>query len=178
MKRFHSVVTAIFLLITIVQFSSCERDKCKTRDVVCKNNGTCNEGNCICPAGFVGTNCDTAANQKFVDVFGGRIVFPSGSLYPNGYFINDTIRVAAIVGDNLGITWMHRHPAIAGIVFNGKISNNEIVVESFKASNGYTYKGSGSLNSNYYTITMQADSMLGGLALKTYNYTFIGARTQ
>jgi hypothetical protein len=178
MRTFNSIYIIPLLILIALQFCSCERDRCKTRATVCLNNGTCNNGSCICPADFEGDSCQTAMNKKFENTFGGRIVFANGSLYPNGYFINDTIKVLAKIGDNLGISWTHRHAPITGITFNGKIANNEVTVDAFKAANGYTYKGTGSLNKDYFTITMQADSLLGGLPLKTYNYTFIGARTQ
>lgn len=41
--------------IGAITFNSCS-DPCK--DVTCENGGTCNEGDCECPEGFSGTNCE------------------------------------------------------------------------------------------------------------------------
>ena len=49
----------IFLIACVVVFSlnSCKKDKCKK--VECQNGGTCLEGVCDCPTGFIGENCET-----------------------------------------------------------------------------------------------------------------------
>ena len=66
-------------LATIAAFSSfvyvsCNRDKCKT--IVCAHNGVCNQGTCICPSGYGGTNCETILRNKFL---GNWQVFEKGS---------------------------------------------------------------------------------------------------
>ena len=45
----------ISISLLTLNFSACS-NKCK--DVVCQNNGTCNDGLCECPSGFSGTNCE------------------------------------------------------------------------------------------------------------------------
>ena len=55
-------------------YSSCNRDQCKS--IVCANNGVCNRGECICPTGYGGTNCETVLRQKFL---GKWTVFEKGS---------------------------------------------------------------------------------------------------
>src|SRR5579872_6337774 len=67
-------------LITIAAFFSfayvsCNRDKCKT--IVCANGGVCNQGACICPSGYQGTNCETVSRLKFL---GNWQVFEKGSI--------------------------------------------------------------------------------------------------
>ena len=42
-----------FLLVT---YTACTKDPCK--DVLCQNNGTCVDGNCKCPSGYGGSNCE------------------------------------------------------------------------------------------------------------------------
>lgn len=38
-----------------------EEDLCE--NVLCQNGGTCNDGDCDCPQGFSGTNCETVVNN-------------------------------------------------------------------------------------------------------------------
>lgn len=47
----------IALFVGALCFTSC-KDACE--DVTCENGGTCNDGDCNCPNGFTGTNCETA----------------------------------------------------------------------------------------------------------------------
>jgi len=65
-----SAFSAFFLLFG----SSCNRDKCKT--VVCAYNGVCNQGACICQAGYEGSNCETISRDKYL---GNWTVFEKGS---------------------------------------------------------------------------------------------------
>jgi len=65
---------ATFATFISVMYISCNRDKCRT--VVCANNGVCNQGTCICPSGYGGTNCQTVLRQKFLGLWQ---VFEKGS---------------------------------------------------------------------------------------------------
>jgi len=51
------------LLFTIACFTSCS-DPCE--DVVCQNDGTCDDGICICVEGYMGTNCETEIRAAFL----------------------------------------------------------------------------------------------------------------
>lgn len=55
-------------------YSSCNVDKCKT--IICANRGICNKGTCICPEGYIGTNCETENRKRFT---GNWSVFERGS---------------------------------------------------------------------------------------------------
>jgi len=63
-------ISALFSMV----YMSCKNDKCKT--IVCAYGGVCNQGACICPSGYEGTNCETISNQKFL---GNWQVFEKGS---------------------------------------------------------------------------------------------------
>ncbi len=65
---------ATFIIFGSFMYVSCNRDKCKT--IVCAHNGVCNQGACICPSGYGGTNCETVLRQKFL---GNWQVFEKGS---------------------------------------------------------------------------------------------------
>lgn len=56
-------------------YVSCNRDKCKS--IVCANGGVCNQGGCICAAGYQGSNCETVTRQKFL---GNWMVNEKGSI--------------------------------------------------------------------------------------------------
>ncbi len=65
---------ATFFIFGSFMYVSCNRDKCKT--IVCSHDGVCNQGACICPSGYGGTNCETILRQKFL---GNWQVFEKGS---------------------------------------------------------------------------------------------------
>ena len=51
MKRFY------FTLVVLCFFTACRHKDCV--DVLCLNNGYCSAGDCNCPGGFGGDNCET-----------------------------------------------------------------------------------------------------------------------
>ncbi len=56
MKKTISILTvSLFLMLPAFLINSCKKDPCK--DKVCQNGGTCNDGDCSCPGGYSGTNC-------------------------------------------------------------------------------------------------------------------------
>jgi hypothetical protein len=78
--RFPLKTVFIASLVTLTAFLSsvyfsCNRDKCKT--IVCAHGGVCNEGSCICPSGYEGSNCETTSRDKFL---GNWRVFEKGSI--------------------------------------------------------------------------------------------------
>jgi len=70
------LVTALatFSAFSAVTYTSCNRDKCKT--IVCANDGVCNNGTCVCPTGYEGSNCETVSRDKFL---GNWTVFEKGT---------------------------------------------------------------------------------------------------
>ena len=72
-KVFISAVLTLAALVSIT-YMSCNNDKCKT--IVCAYGGVCNQGACICPSGYEGTNCEIISNSKFI---GNWQVFEKGS---------------------------------------------------------------------------------------------------
>ena len=50
-----TIIKLSFLVLTLFVFAC--SDPCD--DVICGSNGTCDDGTCICAAGYSGTNCET-----------------------------------------------------------------------------------------------------------------------
>ncbi len=72
MRRIKIIFTTvvIFLLTsTAVVFNACQKDPCK--DMICKNNGVCRDGNCKCALGFEGPFCATKMYEKFIGTYDG-----------------------------------------------------------------------------------------------------------
>lgn len=62
MKSIKHIAFAAFLTLSAfcaIFYVSCSKDPCK--GVTCNNGGTCSSGNCTCPTGWIGSNCQTHA---------------------------------------------------------------------------------------------------------------------
>lgn len=57
----------LFLLIATISIFSCKKDACE--DVVCFNEGICTDGNCDCPLGFEGEECELFTRDKMLGNF-------------------------------------------------------------------------------------------------------------
>ncbi len=67
MKNFRFLVFAVATLFMTATFQSCEVDLCD--EVVCQNDGTCNEGVCDCTTGYEGAFCQTEWRTKALGDF-------------------------------------------------------------------------------------------------------------
>jgi hypothetical protein len=68
--RFKTILfSAMSTMIAFVSvcYTSCTPDKCKA--IVCANGGACNDGACLCPSGYVGTQCETVDRTLFTGVY-------------------------------------------------------------------------------------------------------------
>jgi hypothetical protein len=75
--RFKTILfSAMSTLVAFfaVTYTSCTPDKCK--EIVCAYGGACNNGTCICPSGYSGTQCELETRQVFIGVYK---VFEKGS---------------------------------------------------------------------------------------------------
>ena len=52
---------------TAVTVSSCNEDKCKA--IVCAFGGVCTDGQCLCPSGYEGNQCETVTRQRYMGVW-------------------------------------------------------------------------------------------------------------
>jgi hypothetical protein len=148
-----------FLTAGMFVFSSCA-DECK--DVTCENGGTCNEGVCECPAGYVGDLCETKENEKFV----------------GSWKYNESCDEAVVTDFPVAITEASSSPSkiaisgfggfqcsVANIIVEATVTGNDISLSSNQSfcSGGLTINsGTGSLNASGKSISF------------TYSYTFNG----
>jgi hypothetical protein len=152
-------------------FAACEADKCKTRGVVCQNDGVCYDGICNCPVGFDGDSCQFKENEKFVAKYGGILLSSNGG---SSLGTNDTITIVPNTSNKSGIILTgKKNPQKT--TFNALVKNNSVTVDRFLAPNNYVYYGSGSLNGELLSLTMACDSLdVNGSVIKTITYTFAG----
>ncbi|MBS1590128.1 MAG: calcium-binding EGF-like domain-containing protein [Bacteroidetes bacterium] len=69
-SRFKLVVLSALSALTAfstVLVSSCKEDKCKS--IVCAYGGVCSSGQCICPSGYEGTQCETITRKRYLGVW-------------------------------------------------------------------------------------------------------------
>ena len=80
MRKLKSILLASILTIgafSATLITSCNQDECK--DIVCANGGTCSNGNCACPSGYEGAQCQTLSRTKFIGVYSGTETCTVGS---------------------------------------------------------------------------------------------------
>ena len=164
-----SIFIALFCMGITTLFSSCEQDKCKTRDVKCQNGGTCFEGSCNCPSGYEGDSCQTLTNSKFNGNFKGIVVYPNRNPYP--YRDADTILVSQVPGTTNQFQYHSIHSLLT--TFTGTVANNNVTIPQQVILTD-TYSGTGSLNGDVITLSMQRDYTLPNNGTETF--TFVGTR--
>lgn len=161
-----SFFTALIILVLFAftaQFSSCVHDACVARNVTCKNNGTCRDGDCICPSGYEGDSCQFRVNQKFAGYYK---VIRTG-------FINDTVPddnddtiCIRSNNDKFGITFFSIRDSIVN-VYTGTVNDNFINVPE-QTILFTTTAGSGSLNGEVVTLTLNSTWPIGNKSKITY----------
>jgi hypothetical protein len=168
-SKLYTCLLFVGIVMLCLQLTSCERNRCITRGTVCLNNGTCNDGNCICPAEFEGDSCQFATNKKYAGRYEGILLFVDSFR-----IFSDTITVGQTAGSNLKINWIH--DVIKNAIIKGNVAGNSIVIPPTTCANGYTYQGKGSLNKDICTLSMRDDSIVGGSSFKKHQFTFAGNR--
>ncbi len=144
MKSIRNIAFSALLTVgafTAMTYTSCNKDECK--DVVCQNGGTCdaNTGNCVCPTGYEGTNCETKSRDKFVGSYVGSETCDAGT-------DNYTITLAAN-SDNLKLTMTNlyndNYTAICSMTGTSSFSFSG-------TQSGATFTGTGELVGNQLTV--------------------------
>jgi EGF-like domain len=71
-KQFSTILLTICaFMLAATAINSCTTNPCK--DIVCKNNGTCREGKCVCASGYEGPFCANKVSDKFIGYFDGFV---------------------------------------------------------------------------------------------------------
>jgi hypothetical protein len=92
-----------FFTAFLTVFSGCKKDPCET--TTCLNGGVCNDGDCDCPAGYSGAQCETFDNCFNVTCLNGGTCVNGQCNCPEGYsgadcsqqVTPDKIRITKIV---------------------------------------------------------------------------------
>lgn len=127
---------------------SCTTDACK--DVDCGAWGTCLDGVCVCDDGYEGTDCDTEERAKFVGTYvaSGTITCP---VTGNGTFSAETVTVANSATSVTKITI-----DFAGVLLTATVNGTGVTVDQ-ATIDGLTYTGSGSINGNTLSLTLNEE---------------------
>jgi hypothetical protein len=131
-----SIVFGIFLLI------NCSKDACK--ELICQNNGICNEGVCDCTTYYDGKNCEKEVRENYYGSYPG--IATAGGQASNRTFV---------VSKHSG--------GIHKFWLDSKIDCNLTSATDFKIpsqeyeDNGLTYQieGSGKFDGNQLTATVE-----------------------
>jgi len=144
--------------IATMGMTSCDTaDACK--DVECGDYGTCLDGDCVCDAGYEGTNCATESRADFI-----------GSYNANEADCNLVDQAASISASSTGANKI-AITGFGGFACNGSpiaviatVSGDDVTIASQNFCSGSIVinSGSGSINASGTVVTI------------TYNATFNG----
>ena len=146
----------LLLLAGIISLgmSSCKVDACK--DVVCLNNGVCDNGDCVCEAGYEGFNCEIEQRLAYIGSYDVEESCNLGSFSYSIVLIADSETGTEITLSNFGDFGFD----IIGIVNGSEITFTD------QTGNGSTVNGTGILESengvltiNYTMITSSAQTL-------------------
>jgi hypothetical protein len=150
----YTVLMLVSVFAATVYFAACKPDPCVTRDVDCRNGGTCKDGNCICASGYEGDSCQFRVNEKFDSYYAcirTRIINNT----PPSEDADDTLRVKAL-NDRFTIQFFSIRDSVFEVI-NGTVDGNYITIPSQERNFGpykALYSGNGSMNQGVITITL------------------------
>lgn len=142
-----------FGLFSAVVYTSCTKDPCN--NVQCANGGSCSSGNCVCPTGFDGADCESLA---FLGKWNGTDVCGSGTY---------TVNVSIDPSSTSETTLLVSNPAGFGtnVVISGVLNSDatSVTFTNQDVGAGRTLNGTMTLSSNNnftfsYTVVGQVDA--------------------
>lgn len=139
-KRIFQILGVV--AVATVGMTSCDTDPCA--DVECGEYGTCLEGDCVCDAGFEGTNCDVLSRDEFIASYAVSESCTSGNYTYNGTVSASATGMDKIVFGNFGDF---------GVDLVGTVDDNSVTFASQSGGTTATFSGSGQISGNILTIT-------------------------
>lgn len=138
-KRLFQILGVV--AITGLGLTSCEVDPCS--DVECGDNGTCVDGDCVCDAGYEGTDCDTESRAKFIGTYNVTEACTSGNYTYSISATTSATGITSIIISNFGDY---------GVNVTGTVSGSNLTIANQTVGGG-TFSGSGQISGNILTIT-------------------------
>lgn len=128
-------------LSSLTFLSSCKKDPCK--DVTCLNGATCSDGDCICAAGYEGTDCGVEQRAKFLGIYSGNFSCTGIAPFQLTLTINtSSSSVSNVVMSDGADTW------------TGTVSGSSVTVPNQQISGGVNISGSGQIVGNVLTLSL------------------------
>jgi hypothetical protein len=173
MKSIKHIALTVLLSIGAfgaVLYTSCNKDKCK--DVTCQNSGTCSDGNCTCPTGVTGTNCETIYRTGFVNTYKGNGTDNAGGTYNNFRMVfaatgTDVTKMSLTIQDASGGS--AGVPVLTVDLANFSASGATFTVESNSSAAGFTYTGTGSISGTSASLSLIETPTTGSAITYTFN---------
>jgi hypothetical protein len=164
MKSIKYIALSAFVTISAfcaVLYTSCTKDACK--GVTCQHGGTCSGGNCTCPVGYEGANCQTLA---ILGTWGGTDACSSGGPYTVTLKVDPSSSVAT----NVLIT----NPGGFGssITITGTLSSDgKTVTYTNQTAGAVTLSGTMTLTDNTHFTHAYSATDVSTTVTCTGNYT-------
>jgi len=108
MIKLRKMTTTLMLAASMLfLFEACTVDPCE--NVICQNDGTCIEGDCECPEGFAGTECEFTLAESIAGEYTVLTSCNTGESYPSSVIVdpdfpdqNNRVRITnpSQVGEN------------------------------------------------------------------------------
>ena len=150
-----SAVLALGTFATALYTSSCSKDACK--GVTCKNSGVCDGGNCKCPSGIGGTNCETVYRNLYAYTYKGNGTDNTGGVYTSwklvyttGSDTSDYTKMSMQIVDSTNVTQI----TVPIVLSNNTASGSVFNVTSTTTSDTFTYTGSGTISGNIASLSL------------------------
>jgi hypothetical protein len=170
-----SVLLAISVL-SLVWYSSCSKDNCKS--VNCLNDGTCSGGICVCDSGTGGNNCEVVYRVLYANTYTGfaTINFNVSDTTDKNHTDTNNTLVFTYGSDTLfnkmQVAWHDTSSTVTLpiILSNNTSSGSDFTITGPVTVGSFSYTGSGFVSTNLASLTLIQTPVGGGAAI-TINLT-------
>ena len=160
MKRNLAYFASIMMLAIGFAFTGCNTDACK--DVECGDFGTCLEGDCVCDAGYEGTDCATLSKDKFLGTSGAAATYAVSDNCTGSGAATYTVVMSPSSTDDTKVLladfWEFFTNPVEATIDGEKIT----IANQDPDSDGYTVEGSGTYASNVITFSYSITEVSSG----------------